>query len=397
MLYHVPKPFYRKARDSWYVQINGRQINLGKDREAAFQRYHAIMAAPPDDRPTHVPGNGAGLKLTELFDRFLDWVKQHRAPDTYRWYQYRLQRFADRFPDLTITQLRPYHVQEWVDSYPNHSPTTTRNYMRSIKRCIKWGQSLGYIESDPIQHISIPSSRPKDVYVTPEQFAHLLTLNRDPGFRDLLEVTYDTGCRPQESLRLEIRHVDLNNHRWILPRSEAKGKQAPRVVYLNDRSAAITQRLMENRTEGHLFLNSLGKPWTVSAVNCAFERIQIRMGKAEMQRQGITISADSIAQLIPSLSKTRRVKKKVVPKTPAELREEAKRKLTHRRAHEIAPKYSLYALRHSWATNALQNGVDALTVAILMGHKDPSQRARVYQHLSHNPKHLLEQAKKATS
>ena len=89
--------------------------------------------------------------------------------------------------------------------------------------------------------------------------------------------------------------------------------------------------------------------------------------------------------------------KKIVAKTAAELRHEAKRKLTYKMAQESAPKYSLYALRHSWATNALQRGVDALTVAILMGHKDPSQLAKVYQHLSHNPKHLLEQAKKAAS
>ena len=108
MHYHVPKPFYRKSRDTWYVEVDGRQINLGKDREAAFQRYHAIMAAPPEVRPTHAIGTGEGLKLTELFDRFLDWVKQHRSPDTYVWYQYRLQRFADRFPDLTMGQLRPY-------------------------------------------------------------------------------------------------------------------------------------------------------------------------------------------------------------------------------------------------------------------------------------------------
>ena len=153
MHYHVPKPFYRKSRDTWYVEVDGRQINLGKDREIAFQRYHAIMAAPPEVRPTHGMGTGEGLKLTELFDRFLDWVKQHRSPDTYVWYQYRLQRFADRFPDLTMGQLRPYHVQEWVDSFPDHSPTTTRNYMRSVKRCIKWGQTLGYIDTNPIQHI----------------------------------------------------------------------------------------------------------------------------------------------------------------------------------------------------------------------------------------------------
>ena len=75
MHYHVPKPFYRKSRDTWYVEVDGRQINLGKDRKTAFQRYHAIMASPPEVRPTHAMGTGEGLKLTELFDRFLDWVK----------------------------------------------------------------------------------------------------------------------------------------------------------------------------------------------------------------------------------------------------------------------------------------------------------------------------------
>ncbi len=111
MHYHVPKPFYRKSRDTWYVEVDGRQINLGKDRESAFQRYHAIMATPAEVRQNHA-GGGTDLKLTELFDQFLGWVQQHRAPDTFVWYQYRLQRFADRFPALTVGQLRPFHVQE---------------------------------------------------------------------------------------------------------------------------------------------------------------------------------------------------------------------------------------------------------------------------------------------
>ena len=64
------------------------------------------MAAPPEVRQTHVMGTGDGLKFTELFGRLLDWVKQHRSPDTYVWYQYRLQRFAARLPELTVEQLR---------------------------------------------------------------------------------------------------------------------------------------------------------------------------------------------------------------------------------------------------------------------------------------------------
>ena len=134
MLYHVPKPFYRKSRNTWYVQIDGRQVNLGRDREAAFIRYHQLMAMPAQDRRIAQENAGSGMRLAELFDLFLDWVLQHRSADTYAWYQYRLQRFANRFPDLTIGQLRPYHVQQWVDSYRDHTPTTTRNYMRCLKR-----------------------------------------------------------------------------------------------------------------------------------------------------------------------------------------------------------------------------------------------------------------------
>ncbi|MDA7980892.1 MAG: tyrosine-type recombinase/integrase, partial [Pirellulales bacterium] len=110
---------------------------------------------------------------------------------------------------------------------------------------------------------------------------------------------------------------------------------------------------------------------------------------------GESIPDEAVAALIPSLRQTKSVKGNVVPKRLAELREEAKKKLTHKRARQLAPRYSLYLLRHSWATQALKRGVDPLTVAILMGHQDPSMLARVYQHLSLSPDHLLNQANRA--
>lgn len=76
------------------------------------------------------------------------------------------------------------------------------------------------------------------------------------------------------------------------------------------------------------------------------------------------------------------------------MRCDAKRKLTFERARELGIRFSLYSLRHSWATNVMKRGVDALTVAILMGYKDPSQLAKTYQHLGHNPTHMLVQARK---
>ena len=89
------------------------------------------------------------------------------------------------------------------------------------------------------------------------------------------------------------------------------------------------------------------------------------------------------------------VKGETVTKSERDLYIEARRKLRLRQAETVAPKYSLYVLRHSWATHALERGVDALTVAVLMGHRDPSTLAKVYQHLGQNPEYLLQQARKA--
>ena len=82
-------------------------------------------------------------------------------------------------------------------------------------------------------------------------------------------------------------------------------------------------------------------------------------------------------------------------KNEAQLRHEARKKLNNREAMKIVPKYSLYALRHTWMNRLLTKGVDALTVAFLAGHSDPSTLAKVYAHLTQNPAYMLAQAKKA--
>lgn len=119
------------------------------------------------------------------------------------------------------------------------------------------------------------------------------------------------------------------------------------------------------------------------------------MGVETINRLDELPSDDEIEVFARSLRPIHTVKGQTVPKSVVKLRAEARKKLVQRKARQVGARYSLYSLRHSWATNALKRGIDALTVAVLMGHKDPSTLARVYQHLSHSPKHLLDQAKRA--
>ncbi|HEX6964098.1 MAG TPA: site-specific integrase [Lacipirellula sp.] len=381
------RPWYRADRGVWCVTIDGKRHNLGPEKKAAFDAFHKLMLQPR--RRQAVMDS-----VASVMDPFLDWVQRNRSAATYEWYRCRLQSFVDHYPALTIAQLKPHHVERWAGD-GKRSVTTRRNSMRSVKRCLKWAVSQGYLSESPIAHLEIPGGQSREVYIPPAEFQQLLGFVTDPRFAELLSVTYECGCRPQESLRVESRHVDLERRRWIFPASESKTKSMPRVVYLPESATEITRRLVAEYPKGPLFRNAAGRAWTKDAIGCAFDRLQVRMGKAQMKAREVKVDEKDVAAFAKTLKKERFHGGQRVKKSQADLMCEARCKLTQRMARDFAPRYSLYALRHSWATNALKNGVDALTVAILMGHRDPSTLARTYQHLSHNPEHLLSQALRA--
>ncbi|MGM0488160.1 MAG: tyrosine-type recombinase/integrase [Planctomycetota bacterium] len=328
---HHPQPFFRKSRGLWYVEINGKQYNLGRDQDEAFRRYHDLMRQPRD-RP--VPTDS----VVAVVDAYLDWCQKHRAPDTYEWYRYRLQRFIDFIPrGLRVAQLKPHHVQRWVDSFEHLSLGSKRNYCRAIQRAMRWAEQQGYVDRSPIAHLQKPPQGKRNRVVSQEEFDGILAVVPMREARDLLTVAWETGARAQELLRVEARHVDLQGNRWVFSPEEEKMCRMPRVVYLTDQAMGMTRRLMLQHPQGPLFRNSRGVPWTTDAVNNLFCRIERKVGV----------------------------------------------------------KYCLTVFRHSWCTRALAKGVDSLTVAVLMGHADPSMVARVYSHLSHAPTYLLDQARKA--
>ena len=279
-----PEPWYRPSRGVWYLTLNGKQINLGADQTEAFRFYHELMSQPRPQAPKFSPV--ATISLPDLVDRFLDWVSHHRARETYGWYQYRLERLCRKYPTLTAESLKPYQVEEWVNDY-ELAVTTRRNYLRSVKRCYKWAKRQGFIDTNPIADLEVPSAEERDVSLSQEEYEVLMSYVRSAELADLLTVTWETGCRPQESLRVEARHIDLENQRWVFHRSESKTKRISRVIYLTDNAFAITKRLMLANPEGPIFRNSSGKPWSTDAVNCAFSAIRMRMGRNEMQRTGI--------------------------------------------------------------------------------------------------------------
>lgn len=220
----TPKPWYWKARKGYYVTIAGQRQRVGDTKKEAGDRFYDLMAHP---QKRQLPSDS----VVAVLDRFLEWVEKNRAPDTYEWYRQRLQAFAGRIGrGLKVRRLRPLHVQEFIDKMP-HASGTKRNYVRAVKTAMKWALKQGYIDENPIAYMEKPKEGKREQVVSEEDFQCLLAHSPDAEFRDLLTVTIRTGCRPQESLRVEARHVDLQNSRWVFPDTEEKNKKLFRVVY----------------------------------------------------------------------------------------------------------------------------------------------------------------------
>lgn len=329
---HYPRPFFKKSHKSWYVEINGHQHRLGPDEREAHRRYHALMAKADVPEPPPPPESSA-LTVLEVLDRYLAWVEVHRSPDTYRWYNDRLQAFLDfkSNKELLVKDMRPFHVQEWVDAMP-HKSGTRRNYVRSVKRAFRWAEEQGIVDRSPVAYLKKPAAGRRDNVISPELHQRLLALTKPQCFRDLLNFSYHTGARCSESLALEARHLDLEHHRVVFPLSEEKMERAPRIIYLNKEAEKIVGRLAKVYPYGKLFKNTRGRDWHPDATNLRFRVL----------------------------------------------------------ARKVGVKVCLTDYRHSLATRLLAAGVDGLTVSIILGHSDTTTLSKVYQHLNHESRYLLE-------
>ncbi|SMP77076.1 Site-specific recombinase XerD [Neorhodopirellula lusitana] len=325
-----PKPFYRKSKQAWYVQVGKRQVSLGKDEKQAWKRYHQVMAEnePIKDNTT----------IETLFERYLDWVQEHRKPGTYTKVRYLLSRFA-RFigKKAKVAKLSGADLSRWVESESTWNSTTRSDGIKAVLRCFNWAVGKQYLVANHVASVpEKPSRKRREVVYSDTEWQELRGYVNDTAFGDLLDFMWETGCRPLEARMLESRHVDLKAGVAIFPPSEAKGGKHERVIYLTDTAAEICQRRVERYPSGPIMRNKTGRPWTKDAIGCRFQRLTRKLG---------------------------------------------------RRA-------CAYAIRHSFATQGLINGLDSLTLSQLMGHSDVSTLAKNYAHLAKNPSYLREQARK---
>jgi integrase len=334
------KPWYRASKDAWYVEFNGKQVRLAKGRDnykAALDAFYKLMA------------NGSGklpeadtFRVATICDLFLDHSQKHHVPDTFRWYKDYLQDFCDLYGTLLVQDLKPLHVSRWLDSHPGWKGAR-RCAVIAIKRAFNWAEGEGLLATNPLRKVKKPPQTFRERVLTREERQEVMAAIRDQAFRDFVFAMQETGCRPSEVARVTADHVNLELGVWVFTDHKTVKKTGkPRIVYLTPAMIELTKRLMAEHPGGPLFRGPRGrKPFTRNGIRCRFKRLR--------------------------------------------------EKLPHLKG------LIAYAYRHSFATDALVNGVGIAQVAELLGHTSTEMVMRHYSHIAGKIDHMREAAMRAAS
>lgn len=274
-----------------------------------------------------------------------------------------------------------------MTAHPEWAANTKADFAGACNRVMNWALKQGILERNPIVGVEKPGREARDLVVAPKDFEVILAGILESTLRDLVELAWETGARVQELRKIEARFVDLANSRVVFPPKEAKGKKHHRVIYLGTaRARALVERLIGKLPEGPILRNSDGNPWTKDAINCAFCRLRVRITELLMEREGLarpTLPTD--------------VSRRDLGRVCAERREalETWKEDRARFVRERVPKFHLGALRKGFATEALKAGLDTITLAHLLGHRDGTAVSKHYGHVQQDPEHMARAARRA--
>lgn len=273
--------------------------------------------------------------LYELSQVYLDWCKENRSAATYDKHLRYLKSFIESVGKrLRPARLKTHHVSKWHEGLGIGS-TSQSDAVGALQRMLNWAVENDYLDRNPINKMKKPRRKRRDIFYTTEQWETIKSHARGPLI-PFLDFLYCTGCRPIEARTVEARHV--HGDLIIFPADESKGETNPRVIYLAPQAKELIDQQIKKNPKGPLFLNSQAQPWKKNAIKCRLRRIS--------EKCGFRVIA--------------------------------------------------YGARHSFATNALiEGGVDPVSLAHLMGHKDIAMISRVYSHVAKNPDFLRKQAAKA--
>lgn len=312
-------PWYRHGKRAWYVWHEAKQVRLHADKEEAFRLWHALLAGERS-----LVGVGAGgPTVGELAARYLADLKRRVRPVTFKtkgWAADQLVREHGHEPALG------FDAQAYLNGHPEWGRSTRWFVAGILKAIYALGLRDGLLSVNPLRDWAVPGPQSKgEVRASSEDI--LRFIQESPGgYREALAFLYLTGCRPGEMARLEASHVNLAAGCVVYRQHKTDRVSRPRVIHLTPSALVIVQTQILLYPTGHLFRNQFGDSIDLTTFGRYVWRFRERYG--------------------------------------------------------LGSGFTLYSMRHAFATDALASGVPDAVVSALLGHTSTAMLHKHYNHLS---------------
>jgi len=278
---------------------------------------------------------GASVKTSENYGRYLrqffNWVKEYLGNDNFK------------PEDINLELVRKYRL--WLNRRKlkngKEIKKITQNYYIIALRCFLKYLAKRDIKSLSAEQVELAKQEMRQVdFLEGDDLRRFLASANGDNIRALrdraiLEILFSTGLRVSELCALNREDINLDKNEFSV---RGKGGKI-RVVFLSNDAKISLQKYLEKRKDTDLALFiSIGKNYE----------------KSFLKKKDLRITARSIQRLVKKYA----IKAGVVGK-------------------RVTP----HVLRHSFATNLLQNGADLRSVQAMLGHSSIST-TQIYTHIT---------------
>jgi len=303
--------------------------------------------------------------LSKYLIEFLEHleIERNRSQKTVRNYNFYISRFinwaGDKKPeDLTAEDVRKYrlHLNRFIDNFGEELKKNTQNYhLIALRSFLKYlaKRDMRTLSPEKIELMKMPDR--EVIFLEQEEVARLLeapmlTKNKKADaegddkrqsdilrqkYRDkaILEMLFSTGLRVSELAGLKKENINLNRDEFTVT---GKGRKS-RVVFVSEQAKVWLKKYFAARKDMNPYL-FVGHD---------------KKSKKASDAEDEPLTTRSIQRIVHKHAKAAGITKPVTPHT----------------------------LRHSFATDLLQNGADIRSVQSMLGHSSITT-TQIYTHIT---------------
>jgi len=271
----------RRNASGVYYYDHGRDANgkrrferLGKDLAQAKIRWAQLEA---DANEVVAPNTVAAV---------LDYYREQHLPElgerTQRDRRAYIRTLKKAMGHISANGLKPKHIAAYLEN--RSSPITANREVTVLSVAYRKAMRIGMVDSNPCDGVARNKERPRDRYVTDQEFLAVKSLC-EPFVQACMDLAYITGMRVSDMLALKHSQVDDAGIHFRTEKTAAK--------QLIERTPALTEALNQIKRERpvsgmHVICTRKGQPYSVSGFTGIWERRRDKALERGLIRESFT-------------------------------------------------------------------------------------------------------------